>query len=1122
MKSPVLVICLLASLACLAGIRPYEFDWANRVADDRPVLLPLVSAEGWTCRATDATGTLSTSSERVLFGDGVLHLAYRLPKANGVIRLTPPAPVPVPPGFDTVSVWIWGNHAYYRRDPGVVVALVAEFLDADGKPFSVPVHRVNHSDWFLAQKRLSPDLAARVAKGGTFTGFVVRGGPDDKDRWIELTSFAAYKEELKPLSFAPRRKRGVQTFPNAPQGLNTGEGRLPFPTVSTTIVPIVPENPDLEFRFPADPRRWDDLAVRYRKGPWRRFAQGGGLFPAEAAKGAKVRFHRIANSLVADVEAPAGVEEVRFGGMADPDGAKLVPMPYYSYGSNGGGVYRRPCVVATEEGGKPFFHLASVDWTQSNASEVFASGMRLDGTLGSNGGARYRAKTDGARNPVFERFVWSFGSAFEDVLPIIPNPPSPHRALTAEYQWCHMAAGDRAKDKAYWRNRVRRGLRKVFVGDHEVCMRDGNESFTFRSRPAPGKGGDEGMRDFTRFMIDELGLLYGPYNNYTDYAPVNGWWHADRVTRTQAGDILPAWNRCYAPKAAFVNEACEAILPELQRKFRFNSIYCDVHTCVTPWSRTDYDARVPGAGTFAATFYAYGELLDFERRVVGGPVYSEGGCHFMYCGLDDGNFAQDQPYRPDVNPWLVDFDLRRMHPLANNFGMGYPNMFYPRSRKASSHDAWIDRFLAATVAFGHEGYFMTGNPEDEEQGYFMLLGTGRRYCKADAQDIRYADAAGNLLDTSAAVASGVFRRSQVAVRYADGTQTAANGSPDRPMSFAWKGGRLVLPPNGYFAQAGDGSACVVSGAEWKDGKRLDLSVAPEYVYLNAHGARAVTPFGGTDGRMYRLLNADDTDEVFLRKGAVCILPYAAESVTALDEAGKEMGPAPFTVESRQTVIKPMKGAFSYRVAKPAAWREPTAASVVDGYLKQADFRLPPEPAAGDALELPLVRLAGQALRGKPETELVPDDGSAVQPDVTMTVGGVAKPGIFMHPPYRHGPGYVFLRYQLRLPKDADIMFSASAGKPDFKTARGDGTLYQIAVQPMGADISARKVLASAQVEEKKWKDLLVDLSPWRGQAVWLYLIADVGPANSSDCDGSAWGGMTMKLKGEGGKVKGER
>ena len=1098
-----------AVLPIVAGTRPYELDWANRVADDRPVLLPLVSADGWTCRASSATGALYTASERVLFGDGVMHLAYRMTGANAVIRLVPPAPVPVPHGFDTVSLWTWGNHAYYVRNPAAHITLFAEFTDSDGKPFSILVHSFNHSDWFLAQKRLPPDLATRVAKGATFTGFTVRGGPEATDRWIEFTSFAAYKEEMKPLSFKPRRKRGVQVFPNAPQGLNTGDGRLPFPNVETTIVPVVAEDPAIEFKLPKDPTNWDDLAVRYRNGPWMRFAKGGGLFPAVAAKDAKVRFHRLGNSLVADIEASAGVKEVRFGALAEPGDARSVPLPYYTYGA---GIHRRPSVIATKIGGKPFFMLASIDWTQSNASEVFASGRRLDGLLASNGGVRYLEKTDGARNPVFERLVWSFGPKFEEVLPVIPNPPSPLRAVTAERQWAVMFAHDRAKDKAFWRNRRRRGIVHVCVNDHEVCMRDDNESFTFRTRPAPRKGGDEGMRDFTRFMIDELGYLYGPYNNYTDFAPVNGWWHADRVTRRQDGNLLPAWNRCYAPKPAFINEACEEILPVLQRKFSFNTAYCDVHTCVMPWARTDYDARVPGAGTFAATFYAYGELLDYERRVLGGPVWSEGGCHFMYCGLADGNYAQDQTYLPAMNPWLVDFDLLRLHPLANNFGMGSPDMFYPRKSRPADRDAWIDRFLAATVAFGHPGFFVKGDPANEDQSYFMLIGTGRHYCKADAKEIRYADAAGNLLDTSAAVASGIYRRSQVAVKYTDGTQTAANGSADRPMAFKWNGRWLVLPPNGFFAHAGDGSACVVSGAMWKDGGRLDLSVAPEYAYFNAHGTRAVTPFGGTDGRMYRLLNGDGMDEVFLCKGSFFMLPYVAVSVTALDEAGKEIGPASFTVEAGRTLLARTKGAFSYRVAKPVSWHEPKAACVVEGYLKPVGYRLPPKAVAEDVLALPSVGVAGQALRGRRETEFMPENGGEVSPDTPMTVGGVMKLGISMHPPYKHGVGYVFLRYALDLPKDKDVFFSTFVGKPDFKLGNGDGTLYQVAVQPAGTDISARKILASAQVKEKKWHALEADLSPWRGKKVWLYLIADVGPSDSSDCDASAWGDMKLKAK----------
>ena len=52
----------------------------------------------------------------------------------------------------------------------------------------------------------------------------------------------------------------------------------------------------------------------------------------------------------------------------------------------------------------------------------------------------------------------------------------------------------------------------------------------------------------------------------------------------------------------------------------------------------------------------------------------------------------------------------------------------------------------------------------------------------------------------------------------------------------------------------------------KDGKRLDVSVAPDYTYLNAYGKYSDSPHGGTDGRMYRLVEKDGTEEVFLRSG----------------------------------------------------------------------------------------------------------------------------------------------------------------------------------------------------------------------------------------------------------------
>ena len=66
-----------AALAGAAAVRPYEFDWANRTADDRPVLLPLVDAAGWTVSATNAVATFARADAHCLFGDAVPRLVYR-------------------------------------------------------------------------------------------------------------------------------------------------------------------------------------------------------------------------------------------------------------------------------------------------------------------------------------------------------------------------------------------------------------------------------------------------------------------------------------------------------------------------------------------------------------------------------------------------------------------------------------------------------------------------------------------------------------------------------------------------------------------------------------------------------------------------------------------------------------------------------------------------------------------------------------------------------------------------------------------------------------------------------------------------------------------------------------
>lgn len=157
------------------------------------------------------------------------------------------------------------------------------------------------------------------------------------------------------------------------------------------------------------------------------------------------------------------------------------------------------------------------------------------------------------------------------------------------------------------------------------------------------------------------------------------------------------------------------------------------------------------------------------------------------------------------------------------------------------------------------------------------------------------------------------------------------------------------------------------------------------------------------------------------------------------------------------------------------------------------------------LALPKLAVSGETLRGAAERELDGSSGGTVGVDTVLVVGGVAKSGIFMHPPYKGGVGCVFRRWALELPADADMSFECFVGKPDYKADMGDGTLYQVVVQPVGKDDTARIVVASLQTAEHKWTPFSADLSPWRGRKIWLSLVADVGPAGDSQSDGSAWG-----------------
>ena len=121
---------VFAACVCAEGVRPYELDWAGRVKDEIAPLVDFEDLDGWRVEASDAVAEFATSRDQLLWGDHVARLTYRADGPKPVIRLLPPAPIPIAGAFDAVSCWIYGNNIF-GRDPSTPPAIVEILLQSD-------------------------------------------------------------------------------------------------------------------------------------------------------------------------------------------------------------------------------------------------------------------------------------------------------------------------------------------------------------------------------------------------------------------------------------------------------------------------------------------------------------------------------------------------------------------------------------------------------------------------------------------------------------------------------------------------------------------------------------------------------------------------------------------------------------------------------------------------------------------------------------------------------------------------------------------------------------------------------------------------------------------------------
>ncbi len=955
------------------GQRPYEMVWAHRNDDRRVPLIDFEELQGWSVITQDAAAEFSGSRAQQIWGAEVGKLVYRATGAQPKVTFTPPQPIVIPGSFDCVNLWVYGNNwswAPDRSTPPVTIRVILR--SATGTTVPVTLGSVRWKEWWLMHRRLSTEQITQLGEHPQVVGIEVLNGRNKEDRVLYFDNLAIYTEPLPPLKFEPRAKRNVTLPEGQTVGNNTGPDTLPFPTRPETLLPdnladkfkVSLEQAEGTYRFRYE---GDDGTLIYRYRPssgtlsdieaeWEGSGQvlrpldHGGVVLALSAQSDAVpalellgcrrhgntllatwrctvgdvsttveyQFRLWQKSLVVDVAcSDAVVEEFRVGSVVGADEPRVVTVPYLT------GAAQRPGVLVAGPATDPLFVSVLLDHCRSNASLFWFDNRVSNEEACINGGSRYLPKTDGKRNRCFERLFLTVTPRFEETLPNIPNPKSPWMHVTGQRVWRAHGASDRQKDYEHWKKVARYGMTKVLITDHETGWRDGGESFTMRTRAAPGKGGDAGQLEYAR-KLHALGFRYGIYNNYTDYAPVNANWDEDYVTRTPDNQWQNAWARCYNPKPARAVELEARIAPIIQEKFHLNTAYCDVHTAVRPWSYCDFDARVPGAGTFAATFYAYGEIMLHQKATWNGPVYSEGNNHWYYCGLTDGNYGQDQLAQLATRPWLVDFDLLKMHPLCCNFGMGNPGMFFGGKRHLGATETQrqerLDRFLAATLAFGHTGFLVfEGGFDNAVQSYYCLQQVHANYASQSVKSIRYADAQGDLLDTSHAVANGAYRRSQIVTRYANGLEVYVNGNT----SASWRTPQALLPPNGWYVHdTRQGAITALSAVV--EGHRADYVDSPAYIYANGRGLLTRFPKAVCDGQLIAKRQDDGSTELIPLSNCHVMgiaLDGQAATAVALDQSREPIGPATTRFSRGLVYVLPVANAVSYLltpVAPPAA------------------------------------------------------------------------------------------------------------------------------------------------------------------------------------------------------------
>ena len=810
-------------------------------------LADLGLSDQWQIQAQDgASGTVSQAGADLARSNEEVALV----KASGPGRLIvrPPAPLTLPAGTGAIQLWV---HFAQVPPAGLRLALL---IDEGVECALAPL---DFSGWHLLRHLVSQTSARQLS------GLIIEGLDPGTDLELGLSGLgagASAPAHLGTSRIAPTEGHPTQLAlgPCAEEVAHTVEkegisfifeARSLSAVIRYVYTPIdgTFEDIDLEINNadPIKPASSGGLTIFMGGQTWaadddsieRHFVscdQVGDSVEArwqwkreEELADFLFRFRLEGKSLVVDLEAgndkAAGVDLGVLDEILHP---RLIALPYFNLGD-------RPVQLLEHSG---VFVSSLLDWYSTKASGLY--GPQTDGPPRLNGGCLYEPDSSGRRQLLGERWLLTASRRVDEVLPALPQIEALPRPEGLEQGiWYDIPSLEKAEEtyvELYEQLRAfkQMGAAQLLVHHPADLWDEGTSDTTLSLEASPDLGGDDALIEYLE-AVQDLGYTCTLAGDLAALSPLNPAWNPDWISQTSTGDLAPATPGSYRLKPTQAAQLAGPHAAGLADKFPGATFFLNGLAAQPPWLRTDCDSRLDEAAMLRQVVAADQALLAGLAQQSGG-VLADGGNHWLYTGRAHAFRAHRCEAQASQAPLVVDFALRFMHPFHIDAGLGAPQAYFGAAlgeTQMHSRSPYLDRYLAATVAFGHAGCLL--DPTNwgmaaALKSYFMLQQLQTYYLGVPVQSIHYHHN-DNLVEFNEALVSDATSHRQLQVVYQNGLHILVNDHGEDSWTVEHGGQDYTLPPGSFLAHSPD--HLLVYSADAGQG-RIDYAGGPDFMYCD--------------------------------------------------------------------------------------------------------------------------------------------------------------------------------------------------------------------------------------------------------------------------------------------------